>query len=121
MKKLFILFIVLTLSFPVFSQLTENQIVGNWDYTVDTGSDVMKGVITFAQNDGKITGQIATSDGYTLPLSKIEFKPDNILYLELQTDSDVIKISVTVENNKFKGIGSSYHGDAPITGIKRAE
>jgi hypothetical protein len=121
MKKLFILFIVLTLSFPVFSQLTENQVVGNWDYTVDTGSDVLKGVITFAQDNGKLSGQVVTNDGYTLLFTKIELKPENILYLELQTDSDVIKISVTVENNRFKGTGSSYHGDAPISGIKRAE
>lgn len=120
MKKLFILFIVLTITLPVFSQLKASQVVGTWEYTVDTGSDVMKGVITFTQNDVKLSGQVATNDGYTLPFSKIELKPENILYLELQTDSDVIKISVTVENNKFKGTGSSYQGEAPITGIKRA-
>jgi hypothetical protein len=121
MKKLFILFIVLTITFPVFSQLKDSHVVGTWDYTVETGSDVLKGVITLAKNDGKLTGQVATNDGYTLPFSKIEIKPENVLYLELQTDSDVIKITVTVENNKFKGVGSSYQGDAPITGVKRSE
>lgn len=121
MKKLLILFVVLTITLPVFSQLKASQVAGAWDYTVDTGSDVMKGVITFTQDNGKLTGQVTTNDGNTLSFSKIELKPENILYLELQTDSDVIKISVTVENNRFKGTGSSYHGDAPITGIKRTE
>jgi hypothetical protein len=37
MKKLFILFIVLTITFPVFSQLKDSHVVGTWDYTVETG------------------------------------------------------------------------------------
>ena len=56
----------------------------------------------FVESEGKLSGNVITNDGYTIPFSKIELKPENVLYLELKTDSDLIKVTVTVEGKKFK-------------------
>ena len=79
----------------------------------------MTGVFKFVETDGKLSGDVITNDGYTIPITKIEIKEDNNLYLEIQTDSDVIKVSVKIDGNNFKGTGTSYQGEAPITGVKQ--
>ena len=119
MKKLFILLIVLGITTPILAQLDSKQIVGNWKYSVVTDQGDMTGVFKFAEKDGKLTGDVITSDGYTIPITKIEIKEENNLYLEIQTDNDLIKVSVKIDGNNFKGTGTSYQGEAPITGVKQ--
>ncbi len=119
MKKILIVLFVLGITLQVSAKLKEKQLVGKWKYEVVTDQGNMSGIFNFTQNDGKLTGEVITDDGYTIPFTKIEIKEDNNLYLELQTDSDVIKVSVKVDGNKFSGTGTSYQGDAPITGVKQ--
>ena len=119
MKKLFILLFVLGITTPIFAQLDSKQLIGNWKYSVVTDQGDMTGVFKFAETEGKLTGNVITSDGYTIPITKIEVKAENNLYLEIQTDSDVIKVNVKVDGKNFKGTGSSYQGEAPITGVKQ--
>jgi hypothetical protein len=119
MKKLFILLFVFVFASPVFAQLDSKQLVGNWKYSVVTDQGDMTGVFKFTENEGKLKGEINTSEGYIIPMSKIEIKAENNLYIEIQTDSDVIKVNVKVDGKNFKGTGSSYQGEAPITGVKQ--
>jgi hypothetical protein len=119
MKKLLILLFVLGITTPIFAQLDSKQIVGNWKYSVVTDQGDMTGVFKFVETEGKLTGNVITSDGYTIPITKIEVKAENNLYLEIQTDSDVIKVNLKVDGKNFKGTGSSYQGEAPITGVKQ--
>jgi hypothetical protein len=119
MKKLFILLFVLGIASPIFAQLDSKQLVGNWKYSVVTDQGEMTGVFKFIEKEEKLTGDVVTSDGYTIPITKIEIKAENNLYLEIQTDSDVIKVKVKVDGKNFKGTGSSYQGEAPITGVKQ--
>lgn len=119
MKKLFILAFVMVLVSPLFAQLNTKQVVGSWKYSVVTDQGDMTGVFKFVETEGKLTGNVITSDGYTIPITKIEIKEDNNLYLEIQTDSDVIKVNVKVDGKNFKGTGSSSQGEAPITGVKQ--
>jgi len=119
MKKLFILAFVMVLVSPLFAQLSTKQVVGSWKYSVVTDQGDMTGVFKFLEKEGKLTGDVITSDGYTIPITKIEIKAENNLYLEIQTDSDVIKVNVKVDGKNFKGTGSSYQGEAPITGVKQ--
>lgn len=121
MKKWFLLLVVLGVSIMAFSQNNTKQIIGKWKYSVDTGSEIWTGNFNFTENEGKISGKLITSDGTTLPFSKIECKEDNTVKLEIQTDNDVINISVKVEGDKFFGTGSSSQGEAPITGEKVIE
>lgn len=119
MKKLFIFLFVLGFTSPIFAQLKSSEVVGTWKYKVIVDQGDMTGVFKLAETDGKLTGNVVSNDGYNLPFTKIELKADNVLYLELKTDSDLIKVTVTVDGEKFKGNASSYNGEAPITGEKQ--
>lgn len=119
MKKLFILLFVLGFTSPIFAQLKSSEVVGSWKYKVETDQGDMTGTFKFVEADGKLSGNVVTTEGYTIPFTKIELKPENVLYLELKTDSDLIKVNVTVDGKKYKGTASSYQGEAPITGEKQ--
>ena len=118
MKKLIILLFVLGFSTSIFAQLKTKDVLGSWKYNVVTDQGDMTGTFKFVETDGKLSGNVITAEGYTIPFTKIELKPENVLYLELKTDSDLIKVTVTVDGKKFKGTGTSYQGEAPITGEK---
>jgi hypothetical protein len=119
MKKLFILTFVMMLASPIFAQLDAKQVVGNWKYSVVTDQGEMTGVFKFIEKEGKLTGEVLTNEGYSIPFTKIEIKEGNQLYLELKTESDLIKVTVKVDGKNFKGTGTSYQGEAPITGVKQ--
>jgi len=117
MKKWFLLLFVLGITTVAFSQ-NNNQVIGKWKYTIDTGSELWTGIFNFAEKEGKLAGELTTNEGTIMPFSKIEFLEDNMLKLEIETDNDIIKIAVKVDGNKFNGSGSSSQGEAPITGEK---
>lgn len=119
MKKLFVLLFVLIIAVPTFAQLKSKQVVGNWKYSVVTDQNDMTGILKFVENEGKLTGEVITSDGNTIPLTKIEIKTENQLYFELKTESDLITVSVKVDEKTFKGTVASYQGEAPITAVKQ--
>ncbi|MGE0020212.1 MAG: hypothetical protein AB7S72_11140 [Draconibacterium sp.] len=120
MKKLFSFLFVLFIAIQLFAQPDTKEILGKWKYTVDTGGNLMTGVVRIAEVDGKLTGD-ATVEGYTIPFTKIEYKEDKKLVIEMKTEADEYKIDVKVDGNKFSGMGSSYQGEAPITGEKMPE
>ena len=121
MKKLLIVLLVMGISTQVFGKLKEKDVLGNWKYSVETDQGQMTGTFNIIKEEGKLSGEVITDDGYTLPLSKVEIKEDKILYLEVTTENDVITISVEVDGEAFEGTASSYMGDAPITGEKQKE
>ncbi|HSH20573.1 MAG TPA: hypothetical protein VLA03_08970, partial [Draconibacterium sp.] len=96
MKKLFTLFFVLIFALPAFTQISSKDIVGNWKYNVVMDQDDLTGVLKFVENEGKLSGEVITSDGNRIPLTKIELKTENKVYLELKTESDLITVSVKV-------------------------
>lgn len=118
MKKLFILLFVLGFTSPIFAQLKSSQVIGSWKFKVVTDENELTGVFNFSEKEGKLSGEVVTSNGDKIPFTKIELKEANNLYLELKTEYDVIKVLVVVDGTTFKGTGSSYQGEAPITGIK---
>ena len=119
MKKLLIVLFVLGLSVQGFAQLNAKQVVGNWKYTVDTGEGQMTGVLKFIEKEGNLSGDVITNEGGTFPFTKIELKEENVLYFELKPEYDVIKVTVKIEGDKFKGTGSTYEGDFALTGEKQ--
>ena len=120
-KKLIILLFILGISNSSFSQLKNNQVVGKWKYTVELDDGNMTGELKFSEEDGKLKGVVLPSDGGTYPMTKIELKEGNNLYFELQPDYDVIKVTVKIEDEKFKGTGSTYQGEFALTGEKTRE
>ncbi len=118
MKKTAFLLFVLIFTFPALAQLKSDAVTGKWKYNVVTDQGDMTGIFRFAENEGKLSGEVITNEGYSIPFTKIELKENNILYLELKTESDLIKVTVKVEGKSFKGTGISYQGEAPVSGEK---
>jgi hypothetical protein len=120
MKKMFSLLVVMLVTVQLFAQPDSKEILGKWKYKVNTGDSEMTGFINITEVDGKLSGN-ATVDVYTIPFTKIEYKEGNKLLIEMKTESDHYKIDVKVEGKKFSGMGSSYQGEAPMTGEKVTE
>ncbi len=119
MKKILILVFFLSFTLAGLAQNKPGQIIGNWKYSVDAGGMYLTGVFHFFEKEGKLTGEILSDDGYTIPMTKIEQKEPNKFYLEAATDYDTYKITLNFEGDKFSGTGTSYDGDAPITGERK--
>jgi len=119
MKKLLTLFFVLIFALPAFTQISSKDIVGNWKYNVLTEQDDLTGILKFVENDGNLSGEVITSDGNRIPLTKIELKKENQVYLELKTESDLITVSIKVDGKTFKGNVGSYQGETQISAIKQ--
>ncbi|MBT3385996.1 MAG: hypothetical protein HN778_05975 [Prolixibacteraceae bacterium] len=119
MKKLLIVIFVLGFSIQGFANLDAKQVLGKWKYTVETGQGQMTGILKFVEKEGKLAGDVIPDEGGVYPFTKVELKEGNILYFELKPEYDVIKVSVKVEGDKFKGTGSTYDGDFTLTGEKQ--
>lgn len=118
MKKLLILVLAFSISMPLFAALKEKHLIGKWKYKVEIDEGNMTVVFQFEKKDGMLVGTVHTNDGYSMPISKIEIKDNDKLYLEINTDQDNYKINLKLDGESFKGTGSSYSGEAPITGEK---
>ena len=119
MKKLLIALFVLGISLPSFAGLDEKDIVGKWNYKVETDQGEMNGTLTFELKEGKLAGKVTTDMGESFPFTKVEIRDDNVLYFELQPDYEVIWAKVTVDKKTFEGsVGSGEAGEMPFTGEK---
>ncbi len=118
MKKLLIVIFVIGISLPSFAGLQEKDVVGKWTYKVETDQGILAGFLKFEIKDGKLVGQVISDDGETLQLTKVEIRDNNILYFELQPDYEVIKATLTVENNKYVGTVAAEGGAMSISGEK---
>jgi hypothetical protein len=114
MKKLILLSIILSIALAGSAKLKPKHVTGQWKYEVDTGGSYLTGKLVFTETDGALKGEINTDDGYTIPMSKIEIKDDDKLYIEAKTEYDVIKLDLKVDGDAMTGMGSSSEGDAPI-------
>ena len=118
MKKLVIALFVLGISLPSFAGIKEKDVIGTWKYKVETDMETLTGKLIIEKKDGKLTGTVDTDDGAYVTMSKIEIKDNDVLYFEVDTDYETLKITVTVTKNAFEGTVSSQQGDMPITGEK---
>jgi len=118
MKKLLIVLFVLGLSLQSFAGIKEKDVIGTWKYKVETGMETLTGKLIIDKKDGKLVGDVDTDDGAYVTMNKIEIKDNDVLYFEVDTDYETLKITVTVTKNTFEGTVSSQDGDMPITGEK---
>ncbi len=119
MKKLFIFLFAMVLTLPSFAKFEAKQVVGTWKYRVDAGDQVLTGTLKFAEKDNNLTVAVITGEGDVFPVTKVEIKPENILYFEIKPDNDLIKVTLKVNGEKFTGTGSNYQGEFTVTGEKQ--
>ena len=121
MKKLLIVLFVLGFLAPVSSQVKTKQMVGKWKYSVDAGGEYLTGTLKFAETGEALTVEVFTGEGDVFPVTKVQTKEENKIYFEIHLDNDLIKVLLTIEGEKFKGIGSNYQGEFSVTGEKLKE
>ena len=119
MKKILFALFVLAISSQVFAKITVKEVLGDWKYTVTTDQGALTGVIKIIEKEGKLSGNIISDDGNTFPATKMEIKEENILYFEIVTESDVIKVTLKIDGKKFTGTVGNDQGEIPITGEKK--
>lgn len=118
MKKLLSILFILAISTQVFAKLNPKQVVGNWKYTVVTEQGDMTGTLKFIEKEGKLSGEVYSDDGGVFKMNKVEIKEGDLLYFELTPEYDVIKVTVKIEGEKFKGSGSTSEGEFVLIGEK---
>jgi hypothetical protein len=118
MKKLLFVLFVLGISLQSYAGIKEKDVIGTWKYKVETGMETLTGKLIIEKKEGKLVGDVATDDGTSVIMNKIEIRDNDVLYFEVNTDYETLKISVTVTKNTFAGTVGSEQGDMPITGEK---
>jgi hypothetical protein len=118
MKKLLFVLFVLGISLQVSAGIKEKDVIGTWSYTVETGEETLKGTLKFEKKEGVLVGEVHTEDGDVFTLTKVEIRDNNALYLELQPEYDILKITLTIDKKSYSGSVSTPEGDVPVTGEK---
>ena len=119
MKKILLLTLIIGLSVPALAGLKEKHVLGTWSFTVSAGSETLAGTLTFMKEDGKLAGQVSTDQGDYADMEKVEIRDNNILYFEVATDYEVLRISLTIDKKKYTGKVVSQQGEMPIEGEKQ--
>jgi hypothetical protein len=78
----------------------------------------MTGVLIFVEKEEKLTREVNSDDRVIFPMTKVEIKEENTLYFELKSEYIVLKISLEVNNKKFKGKGATYEDEFTLYGKK---
>ena len=118
MKKLLVALFVLVIAIPTFAGLKEKDVIGKWSYKVTLDEGELTGVFQFEKKDGKLAGEVITSEGESIVMSTIEIKDNNVVYFEITPEYDVMKISITVDGKKYAGTVGTYDGSIDVTGEK---
>ena len=119
MKKLLFALFVLAISSQAFAEITVKQVLGEWKYNVTTDQGALTGIIKIVEKEGKLAGSIISDDGNTFPVTKIEIRKEDVLYLELVPEYEVIMVTLKVDGKKFTGTVGTDQGGFPITGEKK--
>ncbi|MGW8316600.1 MAG: hypothetical protein ACWGNV_13440 [Bacteroidales bacterium] len=119
MKKSLFLLLVMAMSLPAMAGLKEKHVLGTWTYQADTGSETLTGTITFSNAEGILAGEVNTDMGEFIAMTKVEIRDNNILYFEVPTDYEVLKITVTMNKKTYSGTIASQQGEIPIIGEKK--
>jgi len=119
MKNLLIGLFILLVAVPVFAKIKAKHVAGTWTYTVQTPEGDLNGRLQFTkEKKGKLSGKVLANDGNTFPMSKVEIKEGDVVYFEIQPDYEVMKVSMTIEGDKYKGMVAISQGELPVSGEK---
>ena len=118
MKKLIIALFVLGIALPAFAGLKVKDVVGTWSYKIEVDYEVQTGTLVFKKEGKELTGEVVTADGLTIPMSNVEIRENNVLYFETEVEYTVMKISMTIEGEKYSGTISVDGQEVPVTGEK---
>ena len=119
MKKSLFLLLLMAMTIPAMAGLKEKHVIGTWTYQADAGSETLTGTITFSNAEGMLTGKVNTDMGDFIAMTRVEIRDNNVLYFEVPTDYEVLKITVTMNKKSYAGTIASQQGEIPISGEKK--
>jgi hypothetical protein len=118
MKHYILAALLLGIALQVPAQLKEKQVIGTWSYLVNTDQGQLSGKLIFEKTEDTLAGEVHADDGNVFTMTKVEIRDNKVLYFELQPEYDVLKVSMTIEKEKYTGTVGSYDGELPVTGEK---
>jgi hypothetical protein len=120
MKNLLIAFFIILIASPVYSKIKAKHVAGTWTYKVQTNQGDLTGILKFTkEKKGKLSGEVMTDAGDTFSMTKVEIQEGDVVYFEIQPDYDVLKVSMTIEDDQYKGVVKNSQGEAPVSGEKQ--
>jgi hypothetical protein len=120
MKNLFIVMLALIIVTPVYSKIKAKHVAGTWSYSVQTPDGTLTGVLKFTkQKKNKLSGEVLTDDGMTITMNKVEIREGDVVYFEVQPDYEVMKVTMSIVDDKYDGMVSISQGDLKVTGEKQ--
>lgn len=120
MKNLLIGLFVLTIAIPVFAKIKAKHVEGTWSYTALTPDGELTGKLEFTkQKKGKLSGKVITDQGDTFTMLKVEIKEGDVVYFEIQPDSEVMKCTMNIAGDTYKGVVAVSQGEMTLHGEKQ--
>lgn len=118
MKYLILAAFMLGIALQAPAQLKEKDVIGTWSYLLSTDEGQLTGKLVFEKRDDILAGEVHTDDGDVFTMTKVEIRDNGVLYFELQPEYDVLKVTLTIDEEKYTGTAGSYDGELPVTGEK---
>ena len=118
MKKLMVVLFVLGISLQSFAGVKEKDVIGSWKYKVESDQGDLTGLIKIEKKDGKLAAVVETDDGEYLDFSKVELRDNDILYMEIDTGSELLELTLTVKGKVLDGELGTSMGSFPMTAEK---
>jgi len=98
-----------------------SKFIGKWNYSIDAGDQVYKGVISLVDEGGKLDGSWTGSDGQSKPLSKPSLKGSELTFSSsVNMGQDIpLDFNITFDGAKFSGkVKAGDFGVFPVEGSK---
>tara|TARA_R110002074_G_scaffold104764_8_gene226312 strand:+ start:4477 stop:4842 length:366 start_codon:yes stop_codon:yes gene_type:complete len=121
MKKLVFVCIFLGFVTQAFAQISEKQLMGTWKYTVMTDQGPLTGVLNFDEKEGKIAGEVVSSEGQSWNMDSLELREENIVYFEIVPEAETFVSTLKFEGDAFEGMTGPSHTQFTVTGERLKE
>jgi hypothetical protein len=98
-----------------------SKFIGKWNYSIDAGDQVYKGVISLVDEGGKIGGSWTGADGQSKPLSNPSLKGSELTFSSsVNMGQDIpLDFNITFDGAKFSGkVKAGDFGVFPVEGSK---
>lgn len=119
MKKLVFVYLFLGFVPQSFAQLSENQLIGTWKYTVMTDQGPLTGVLNFSEKAGKLAGKVTSSDGQSWNMDSLELREENIVYFEIVPEAETFVSTLKFEGDAFEGMTGPTHSQFTVSGVRQ--
>ncbi|MEP2057014.1 MAG: hypothetical protein ABJJ05_04375 [Maribacter litoralis] len=119
MKQLVLVCVYLACATQAFSQLTEKQLEGNWNYSVVTDQGTMTGVLNFSNDKGVLTGKVLSDDGQTWNMNSLEILEENTINFKISPQGETFSTSLIFNGNTFTGTSGPSYSPYQVSGERQ--